>query len=166
MGDHREISGSGFRSLLHSSAEAGKADAGFFRTGDGYYQVDLKTGAEIQLKDAQLEYSGSEIVLPNCVLESSLLGKETLSLRQPEQVHTMVIFDGSGWHPVTLPEELKSATDTQLLFVRAITSDSIFITMRDTIPSAENKTWLYRIPLGESSYIMEFCACIASPSTP
>lgn len=44
-----------------------------FKQNDGYYDVDLNTREEIRLGDVRLENSFCQIVLPNCIIESTLL---------------------------------------------------------------------------------------------
>ena len=106
----------------------------FFRINDGYYDRNIKTGEEIKLADAQLENSFANIVLPNCILESTLMTYllEGNAKNLPEgTVHAMRLFDGKVWRDVLLPENLRNANSTTFLKVVCITSDSIIFSSKD-----------------------------------
>lgn len=98
-----------------------------FRPNDGYYDIDLTTGKEVKLCDAQLENSEGIILLPNCVVESNLLK----STQEPRPAGEMQIFDGESWRTVTLPGELLEPQPDTFVTVEAISSDTIILKCRN-----------------------------------
>lgn len=96
-----------------------------FKQNDGYYDVDLTTREEIRLADARMENSHCQIVLPNCIVESTLLTGLSLKDRTEGMTHALEIFDGERWRSVTLPPELEEAGTNVFIYVAGVTSDSI-----------------------------------------
>lgn len=128
-----------------------------FRTGDGYYRVDLTTREETKLSDAQLENSVAHIILPNCILESTLLGDESLALRENVQEHSMRMFDGEKWQEVILPEEFADISEKELLRPVAVASDRIFLILQDLNGSPWlNPLQLYQILLTTDTPTLEY----------
>ena len=102
-----------------------------FKPNDGYYDVDLSTRQEVKLAEARMENSHCMIVLPNCVVEGTLLGAPSRTTRTEGMTHGLSIFDGESWRDVELPEELKNAGKNEFIFVQAVTSDSILFGFSD-----------------------------------
>jgi len=100
----------------------------FFRFNDGYYDVNIKTGEEVRLADAQLENSYASIMLPNCIIESTLITylMEDNNKNLPEGTeHALRLFDGKTWWEVELPNDLRTANNSTYLWPLSVTSDSI-----------------------------------------
>lgn len=119
-----------------------------FRSNDGYYDRNIQTGGEVHLSDAQLQNSNATVLLPNCIIETTLMSPSW----DGEGAQNMVIFDGEGWHNVQLPAELRNAPADISFGVAGISSDSIFFTA-----DQRDKIAVYRIPLGLTDYVMEYC---------
>lgn len=128
-----------------------------FRPGDGYYDVDLKTGEVAAIASAQLPDSQVMMPLPNCIIETTLEIKDYPA----EKPHSMVIFDGKRWRDVQLPEGLLYAGGSLYsqagdgLILECVASDCIFFTSWD-----RGVTTIYRIPLGTEELVMEYCGQI------
>lgn len=142
-----------------------------FRTGDGYYEVDLDTREEVKLADAQLAYSFSHIMEPNCILESTVFGHSALDFSEFEEQfmgyrslveeHTMKLFDGQQWQDVILPEEVTKAADTEILIPQALTSDRILLTFKDAADTINRQPpRLYQILLGTDTPTLEYLGTI------
>lgn len=101
-----------------------------FRPGEGYYAVNLTTGEEIKLAESRMEQSAAAIVLPNCILESDLLGDESGALRTDGAARHLWFFDGQQWQEVSLPEELQSLEETAYLDVLGVASDRILLLLK------------------------------------
>lgn len=132
-----------------------------FQSNDGYYDYDLLTGQCYFLGDAQLEESSAVILQPNCIIESTLLKKQSQAQQQQ-----MRFFDGQQWYVVELPEQLQQHDAT--FEVVALTSDAvIFKTTYDAsgLPyiSDEAVLTLYKLPLGQEHYRMEECGWYQLP---
>ena len=129
----------------------------YFTAGDGYYDLNVKTREEVKLTDARLENSHAQIVLPNCIIESTLLSYDSLKTRIPGMEHNMEIFDGQQWHTVTLPNELQ-VNERLYLTIVSVTSDSIIFAARQEFgpfyPNAH--TDMYRIDLTKGTWDLEF----------
>ena len=141
-----------------------------FRQNDGYYDIDLTTGDEIRLMDARLENSYCSAILPNCILESTLLYPESVDSRIDGKPHCMEIFDGESWHSVELPSELINAPRNTFLSVRAVTSDGIWLSrmeqvrvIKDNEPLMYTDMALYRIPIGQNSWHLEYIGTVPTP---
>ena len=125
-----------------------------FRANEGYYDVNLETGEECLVAQNQLENSGAVILLPNCIIESTL-DYYANSLRTANTVHSMKLFDGEKWLDVMLPTELKNAGLNTFAVPFSVTSDNIFV--RVTVGM---HTCLYRIALGQDNPQLEYCGQI------
>ena len=102
--------------------------ARYFMINDGYYDVNIKTGEKVKVAEAQLENSFASIVLPNCVVESTLLtfAKEWHDRYYMRGMkHEMRLFDGESWRKVELPKELLSANGQTYIKIVSVTSDSV-----------------------------------------
>ena len=136
-----------------------------FRPNDGYYDVDLETRQEVLLSPSQLENSCAVIVLPNCILESTLLSKDSLDYRTPGMQHSLMLFDGRIWREVALPNELLQADASECLFIHSVNSDSIFLRSAGGLPnSGEPLVTLYRIDLTAEELKLEYCGQVFEPS--
>ncbi len=131
-----------------------------FRPNDGYYDVDLATREETRLEDAQLENSNAFVVLPNCILESTLIGYTSVSTRSDAETHAMKIFDGQRWWDVELPQELLEADDNKYLDVEAVTSDRILLCLRDNNDRFNVGHVLYQIFLGTDCPAIEYAGTV------
>lgn len=121
----------------------------FFRSNDGYYDRNIKTGEETKLADAQLDNSFACVVLPNCIVESTLMtyaSTRTEEYYTEGMTHAMKLFDGETWHTVSLPEELKNASAKVSARIHAVTSDSVIITVV-FMDQSIHTTYYYRIDL-------------------
>ena len=121
----------------------------FFRSNDGYYDMNIKTGEETKLADAQLDNSFACVALPNCIVESTLM--TYVSSRSEEyftdgMTHAMKLFDGESWHTVSLPEELENAGAKIGTRIHAVTSDSVIFTVV-FMDKSIHTTYYYRIDL-------------------
>ena len=104
-----------------------------FVPGDGYYDIDLLTGKHTRLESAQLSQSKAAILQPNCIIESTLLDRETTAKTQE-----MRFFDGQQWHSVELPEELRNTPDSSFA-VQALTSDRVVFQI--VKPGSHGNVW-------------------------
>jgi len=128
----------------------------FFRPGDGYYDINIRTGEEVKLADPCMENSHAVVALPNCILESTLMTYHSLKSRTPGQTHSLMLFDGERWREVELPPELQ-VTDTAILRFVCVTSDSIFLRMQDTSQAGHIESGdMYRIDLTKRNLKLEF----------
>jgi len=129
----------------------------FFVPGKGYFDRNLDTGEEVFLAPARLQRSQSCILLPNCILESSLLLPSSTQSRMPGMPHKLTYFDGEGWQDVALPNELINASTSVFLTPLAVTSDSILLCcMGNTAPFMGYTVALYRISLTAEQKQLEF----------
>lgn len=123
--------------------------------GDGYYDIDLETGAMTRLADAQLEDSGAIILQPNCIIESTLLNPQNTAKTQK-----MRFFDGEIWHDVALPEGLTSTPEAPFDVV-ALTSDRVVFRVISTVKDPVRFTTVttvtfYEMVLGGDGYAVEY----------
>ena len=132
-----------------------------FRKNDGYYDIDVTTREEVFLADPRMEDSLAVVVLPNCIIESTLFDTTGWS---KEENHKMELFDGEKWRVVELPEELKCSGNAYTLnsFSFSVTSDGIFFNCREGENFANVK--LYRIPLTDGELTAEYCCDIKMPT--
>lgn len=133
----------------------------YYKPGDGYYDFNVKTREEVKLADARMENGHAQLMLPNCIVESTLLSAASFNTRIPDAEHTMEIFDGQQWHQVTLPQELLVNSNRQLS-VLSVTSDSILFVSRQQYPSfgPDAITDVYCIDLTRDTWELEFFAQI------
>ena len=123
-----------------------------FRSNNGYYDINLETGEEVRLADAQLKNSQSFIVLPNCIIETTL-GSEN---HQEGDAHAMMLFDGESWRTVALPEELAQIYTLDMPFeMGVVTSDRIFILVYTS--QRYSRCDMYQIMLEDDELFLEYC---------
>lgn len=142
----------------------------YFRQNEGYYDIRLDTGEEVFLTENRLNNSVSAILLPNLILESTLLSSLSVKTRMPGMEHFMEIFDGQQWHSVELPEDLHYASMGTFFYLFAVTSDALWLTHLETVTERENgllqQYWdshLYRIGLGGEEWKLEYIGTIKQP---
>ena len=130
-----------------------------YRQNDGYYDINIRTGEEIKVADAQLQDAGAFIVLPNCVLESTMGWENYEGEGVPPAggEHQLMLFDGECWRSVELPEELRTADAAQGMNVRAVTSDSIIVGAYNLFTLQKSRTsTFYTIDLSQEELKMEY----------
>lgn len=110
-----------------------------FRPNEGYFDIDTETGEEILVTQNRIQNSQGWVMLPNCIIETTLGSKS----HESGASHSMEFFDGEGWHTVTLPEELVNSNDLRFFFAKAVASDRILF-----ICKVGNVESLYQILLG------------------
>ncbi len=131
-----------------------------FYPGDGYYDIDLNTREEVKLADAQLTNSLAHIVLPNCILESTLIGDTSEELRGGPEGNAIKLFDGEKWMDVSLPGEIANMPDSAALHVVAVTSDRIVLQLRDSEQGRDDPYSYYQIMLETDQPALEHMADI------
>ncbi len=134
-----------------------------FRRNDGYYDVNLITGEEIKLMDAQLENSHCYLVLPNCMIETTLR-YSTIPYRTEGMSHTMKLFDGEHWYPVELPKELLHTDADVSLRVQAVVSDGIILSLHRGTFMTELP--LYHISLDSEEKALRYIGSVYAPLPP
>ncbi len=118
-----------------------------FRPDDGYYSVNLTTGEEVKLAENQLQHSQAYIALPNCILESTLLGYGSCESRAEVQQHSLRFFDGVQWWEIELPEELQNMDAESYLELATVASDRILFVFSQGM--GQEQQWkTYQIMLG------------------
>lgn len=139
----------------------------YFVENDGYYDYDIATGNMIKLADSQIEDSTAVIILPNCVVESTILNEEYSS---NVKTHTMRIFDGTCWKDVKMPPKLQIAEKAPLLTLRAVTSDSIIFSHTENVMiEVDDTTYnyldlvLYRVMINREEWELEYYARVQQP---
>ena len=128
-----------------------------YRPNDGYYDINLITGVQTKTMDAQMEDSWGWHLTDQYILESPVL------FNRPEQrleiqagPHSMLLYDGETWKPVTLPEEIAQISGTNRLFPNCVTSDRVIFTLED---HANCKLSLYYLTLvQENPEIVFMCS--------
>jgi len=130
-----------------------------FRPNEGYYDVQLDTGTELPVADARLSNSIAEILLPNCIIETTLGS----ALHPDGTPHAMVLYDGSSWRDVQLPSELLYATYSDFdpeqfreLEASCVTADRIFFTHSNNDLTCD----LYCIDLTQEDLVLEYCGLL------
>lgn len=121
---------------------------------DGYYDVDLSTHEKVKVEDARLSGSWGVTLMGNCVLESTLLSRPQEYQTGMYGGHSMEFYDGTGWHPVQLPEELMNLEDSIYLIPEAIASDRIFFILPDFDKGIVR---FYQLLLGTGNPEITFC---------
>lgn len=123
-----------------------------FRSNKGYYDINLETGEEVHLADSQLKNSQSFIVLPNCIIETTL-GSEN---HQEGEAHAMMLFDGESWRTVALPEEVSQSYTAEMpVAIGAVASDRIIILVYKNM--YYSRCDMYQIMLEDSELFLEYC---------
>ena len=160
--------------LIHKDVEGLPLRGGYisenvlrcFRTNDGYYDIDLSNGQETRLSDPQLNDSYSAIILPNCIVESTLLYPISTASRTNGMSHKIVIFNGVDWQNVTLPAELEHAANSFYITVQAVTSEGILLACRDSNTVYKTTgTVFYYINLAEEELTAEYWTEIILPKS-
>ena len=127
-----------------------------FKPNDGYYDIDLLTGEETKLADAQLENSNARILLPNCIIESTLQynnqDPNLAEKRAQVETHSLRFFNGQEWYDVVLPEEILNMPDSEYLSVEAVTTDGIRFSA-----DVNGEFCFYRMALDAEEYKLEYC---------
>lgn len=119
-----------------------------FRPGEGYYDIDLNTGEEVLVSKPRFENSVAKILLPNCIIETTL-GAST----HPDGTeHGMEFFDGIGWRTVSLPEELQNISGDTRFYIQAVASDRVFFEV-----VLDSGVYKYQMMLNDSTLTLEKC---------
>ena len=132
----------------------------FFKINDGYYDMNIKTGEQVKLADAQLENSFANIMLPNCIIESTLMTYRMTGNTDhytEGMTHRMRLFDGESWRDVELPAELLGANGKTFMIMECVASDCVILTCRD-MASNTGDTHYYRIDLTKDKLKLEYIA--------
>lgn len=120
-----------------------------FRENEGYFDVRLEEGTETPVAQCRLENSRVFMPLPNCVLETNL---GTL-LPSGTPGCSMEFYNGTGWIPVTVSDDVKNMVPGSTLSVLSVTSHRVFLVMTDML-----HTYLCQIVLGTDTPTLELCA--------
>ena len=136
------------------------------KSGEGYYDVNLETGEKTFLEKQQIENSRSRIILPNCILETTLIGHSSALGNTAVQIHQMSLFNGTRWQSVLLPKELENSNENLTLSVMGVASDRIFIACRDS--RYQNSEYgfrfsVYQILLDSQTCELTYCGDICRP---
>ena len=130
-----------------------------FRPNDGYYDINTETKEEVKLTNNRLQDSESVILLPNCIIESTLFHDNF------EGQQAMIIFDGKTWHDVELPNELKQVVGVNSFSVETVASDSIIFSVNEMdFGASQNGRVLYSISLKEKTWVLKYLTTIPSIS--
>lgn len=136
-----------------------------FRQNDGYYDTDLDTMAEIFLAPAQLENSIGVILLPNCIIETTMYEKNTVE-DLPDKTHKMTVFDGTQWRNVRLPDALSASGIPVNASSFTVTSDSVFFTVsQKDRPFEQFGGLICRIDLSKEELAVEICQQLVMPDS-
>ena len=130
-----------------------------YRQNDGYYDINIQTGEEVKVADAQLQDASAFIVLPNCILESTMAWEnyEGQGITPAEGEHKLLLFDGETWRNIELPNELRTADAGQCIRVDAVTSDKIIIGSYNIFTLYKTRTnSYYIIDLNEEDLKLEY----------
>ena len=117
-----------------------------FRTGDGCYDIHVETGEEVLLAPVRLENSNASVLLPNCIVETTL-GSQT---HPAGEEHSLEIFDGEQWHRVALPEELQYLKNITFFAPVSVASDCILF-----IYQGEDERFCYQAKLSHENWGLE-----------
>lgn len=125
-----------------------------YRPNDGYYDINLATGEQTKTMDAQMEDSWSWHLTDQYILESPILFNHPAQGPELDPgPHTMLLYDGESWKPVTLPEEVSQISGTTHLVPQAVASDRVFFTVAN---SGERETRWYQMMLNEDEPKLTF----------
>ncbi len=150
----RELTSVDISGLPYTGAYLSGNTMWVFRPGDGYYSVDLTTREEVWLADCQLETSVAHIMQPNCILESTLVGWNSPSIRADVEAHSLHFFDGKQWHDIAIPEELQNMTESEYLEPMALASDRILFAFAKGT-GVDREQFVYQILLGTDEPVLE-----------
>lgn len=138
----------------------------YFSPEDGYYDYNIKTGETVFLEKAHLQNSRASVLLPNCILETTLFGSNNTTGNISVDSHRARLFNGSQWLTVTLPAELQKPNDNVYISIMGISSDSVLIACYNAATYTTTYHYpisIYRIPLDMQNPIMEYCGMITRP---
>ena len=129
-----------------------------FRTNSGYFDINVQTGETVCLAENQLTDSHAVILLPNCIVESTLFW-DSADSREDGTPHAMTLFDGERWRTVALPKELQDAAQKDYIRMVGVASDRVFFMLINGRTAANPRTTskLYCICLNSDSLAAEFC---------
>lgn len=128
-----------------------------FLPGEGYYTMDIATGERVKAADRQLSSGWGFVFQPNCILETTVpIGwRGSGPASQGGEGLEMVLYDGTSWRPVTLPQELGELEEWDYLEPLTLGSDRILFSLhRETGRSCR----IYQLPLHGDSLEVTFCA--------
>ena len=155
-GEQLEVIGSVEGLDLYGPYLSGSTLLTFVRN-DGYYTIDLTTGARLKAADCQLSGSWGFVFEPNCILETTLPVGPEGGACQTGGGSAMVLYDGASWCQVALPGELSAAEEGAYLEPLALTSDRILFGLH-TISGLTCR--IYQLPLNAEALELTFCAQI------
>ena len=138
----------------------------YMKSGDGYYDFNLETGEERFLEKARLENSSGRILLPNCIIETTLIGSNASLGNTTAEHHAMELFDGIQWRRVTLPKELKTGSEYFTVSIMGAASDRILIACQDSRYQTAQYGYrfaIYQILLDNENLEMTFCGELQLP---
>lgn len=128
-----------------------------FLPGEGYYTIDIATGEQVKAADRQLSSGWGFVFQPNCILETTVpIGwRGSGPASQGGEGLEMVLYDGTSWRPVTLPQELGELEEGDYVEPLTLASDRILFSLhRETGHSCR----IYQLPLQGDSLEVVFCA--------
>lgn len=129
-----------------------------FVNGDGYYDTNLQTGERTKVSEVRLKAGGSVILLPNCVVESTLFDRA----RTKDIEAALEIFDGQNWHTVQIPDEFQNAEQGNFLTVLGIGSDGILFAWQN-MKTMSMYTEIYRVALDSDNWTLEYSGTVRFP---
>lgn len=130
-----------------------------YRPNDGYYDINLTTGAQTKTMDAQMEDSWGWHLTDQYILESPVLfNRPGQRLELQAGPHSMLLYNGEAWKPVTLPEEITHISGAACLVPNAVTSDRVIFTLDD---SKNHKTSWYHLMLHQENPELVFQCSLA-----
>lgn len=142
----------------------------YYEPNAGYYDYSLTSGETVQISENRLENSYAAVILPNLIVESTLLYELSTEGRTLGMKHAMEIFDGEQWHSVQLPEEMQLVSRDFWLMTQGVTSDAIWFSSEEKVIEVVNKeqyeyrdTHLYRIDLTSGEWKLKRFATVRQP---
>jgi hypothetical protein len=142
----------------------------YFKQNVGYFDIRLDTGEEVFLTETRLQNSIAAVLLPNLIVESTLLSSLSIKTRIPGMEHFMEVFDGQQWHSVKLPEDIHYASMGTFFYLFGVTSDAVWLTQLQSetvrVNGTDQQYWdshLYRIDLDADEWTLEYCGTIQQP---
>ena len=130
-----------------------------YRPGDGYYDVDLSTGGQTKVMDAQLDGAWGWQLTQQYAVESTLLYRPLAYQTEPEdREQAMMLYDGEAWRTVSLPEELAQGALIPNLRPLAVASDRIFFQAM-----VEDQRRLYQVELEREDLDLVSVMAVSAP---
>ena len=130
-----------------------------YRPGDGYYDVDLSTGGQTKVMDAQLDGAWGWQLTQQYAVESTLLYRPLAYQTEPEdREQAMMLYDGEAWRTVSLPEELAQGALIPNLRPLAVASDRIFFQA-----TVEDQRRLYQVELEREDLELVSVMAVSAP---